>query len=199
MGRFINADALASTGQGLLGNNMFAYCNNNPVCYSDPTGYLSAAGGIGNPNAMMRGGNNSNVIIHHLPSPDLFEGTITIGASASQYAGTGGGVSGGITFDGKKNASFAGTVALGAGTPSDGYSIFVSYTTAPTIDKLSGRAEYVGGSIAILLVTIGFEYSIFNDSYTGDAYHGFTILIGPLSEIPFETHGGLSYTGVMAH
>jgi len=35
---------------------MFAYCNNNPVCYNDPTGYLSAAAGIGNPNAMMRGG-----------------------------------------------------------------------------------------------------------------------------------------------
>ena len=38
MGRFINADALISTGQGLLGNNMFAYCNNNPTRYSDPTG-----------------------------------------------------------------------------------------------------------------------------------------------------------------
>ena len=38
MGRFINADALVTTGQGLLGNNMFAYCGNNPVMYSDPTG-----------------------------------------------------------------------------------------------------------------------------------------------------------------
>ena len=39
MGRFINADALVSTGQGLLGNNMFAYCNNNPVIFCDPCGY----------------------------------------------------------------------------------------------------------------------------------------------------------------
>lgn len=37
-GRFINADALVSTGQGLLGNNMFAYCNNNPVNSYDPSG-----------------------------------------------------------------------------------------------------------------------------------------------------------------
>ena len=37
-GRFLNADALVSTGQGMLGNNMFAYCNNNPVMYTDPTG-----------------------------------------------------------------------------------------------------------------------------------------------------------------
>jgi hypothetical protein len=38
MGRFINADAYASTGQGLLGNNMFAYCLNNPVAYIDTFG-----------------------------------------------------------------------------------------------------------------------------------------------------------------
>ena len=37
--RFINADGYVSTGQGILGYNMFAYCNNNPVMYVDPTGY----------------------------------------------------------------------------------------------------------------------------------------------------------------
>ena len=37
-GRFINADAYASTGQGIIGNNMFAYCGNNPVIRHDPTG-----------------------------------------------------------------------------------------------------------------------------------------------------------------
>ena len=36
--RFLNADVFTSTGQGLLGNNMFAHCNNNPVNYSDPAG-----------------------------------------------------------------------------------------------------------------------------------------------------------------
>ncbi len=41
MHRFINADGLVSTGQGLLGNNMYAYCNNNPVMYVDPNGNLS--------------------------------------------------------------------------------------------------------------------------------------------------------------
>ena len=39
IGRFINADTFASTGQGLLGNNMFAYCNNNPIYFVDPFGY----------------------------------------------------------------------------------------------------------------------------------------------------------------
>ena len=45
IGRFLNADVYASTGQGVLGNNMFAYCGNNPVNYLDPAGtdliYLS--------------------------------------------------------------------------------------------------------------------------------------------------------------
>ena len=33
--RFVNADNLASTGQGLIGCNMFTYCGNNPVCRID--------------------------------------------------------------------------------------------------------------------------------------------------------------------
>jgi len=36
MGRFINADSYASTGQGVLGNNMFTYCLNSPTNGSDP-------------------------------------------------------------------------------------------------------------------------------------------------------------------
>jgi RHS repeat-associated protein len=36
--RFLNADSYGSTGQGFLGYNMFAYCNNNPVNCVDPSG-----------------------------------------------------------------------------------------------------------------------------------------------------------------
>ena len=39
-GRFLNADEFVATGQGLLGNNMFTYCLNNPVMYRDQTGTL---------------------------------------------------------------------------------------------------------------------------------------------------------------
>ena len=38
--RFINADAYASTGQGVLGNNMYLYCGNNPVVRADDEGNL---------------------------------------------------------------------------------------------------------------------------------------------------------------
>lgn len=41
IGRFINADGYTSTGQGFLGNNMYAYCLYNPVSYSDPAGNAS--------------------------------------------------------------------------------------------------------------------------------------------------------------
>ena len=50
LGRFLNADALIATGDGLLGNNMFAYCLNNPITYYDHSGkdpVLFAAAGAG--------------------------------------------------------------------------------------------------------------------------------------------------------
>lgn len=38
VGSFLNAKLLVSTGRGLSGFNMFAYCNDNPVIYCDTTG-----------------------------------------------------------------------------------------------------------------------------------------------------------------
>ena len=36
--RFLNADEFPATGQGVLGNNMFAYCGNNPIIRADSEG-----------------------------------------------------------------------------------------------------------------------------------------------------------------
>ena len=41
--RFINADGYASTGQGLLGGNVFAYCLNNPTYATDRNGRFPVA------------------------------------------------------------------------------------------------------------------------------------------------------------
>ncbi len=38
LGRFLNADSYASTGQGIIGCNMFAYCNNDPANNADRCG-----------------------------------------------------------------------------------------------------------------------------------------------------------------
>jgi len=43
IGRFINLDGFISTDTGFLGHNMFAYCNNNSVMFSDHSGCLSIA------------------------------------------------------------------------------------------------------------------------------------------------------------
>ena len=49
--RFISPDAFASTGQGFTGNNMFAYCGNNPVNYLDTEGtdaiWIQEEGSVG--------------------------------------------------------------------------------------------------------------------------------------------------------
>jgi len=41
--RFINADSYQSTGQGILGHNMFAYCLNNPVNMTDLNGEAASS------------------------------------------------------------------------------------------------------------------------------------------------------------
>jgi len=83
IGRFINADAFLSTGQGLLGYNPFVYCLNNPVMFVDPDGYMARPGNNlhaciprpGNnlhsnitPRAFRPGNNlHSNITFHNVP------------------------------------------------------------------------------------------------------------------------------------
>ena len=46
IGRFLNADGLFESGHELLGNNLYAYCANNPVNYEDPDGEEILIGAI---------------------------------------------------------------------------------------------------------------------------------------------------------
>ena len=43
VGRFLNGDAFLGINGGIVGYNLFAYCNNNPVCYSDNSGCMLIA------------------------------------------------------------------------------------------------------------------------------------------------------------
>ncbi len=40
LGRFLNADKHFDTETGVVGTNMYAYCNNNPVMFTDPSGEI---------------------------------------------------------------------------------------------------------------------------------------------------------------
>ncbi len=52
VGRFISADVLLSTGQGVIGHNAYAYCLNNPVNMSDGCGCMAE---LVMPNNMLAG------------------------------------------------------------------------------------------------------------------------------------------------
>lgn len=45
--RYLNTDSYTSTGYGIVGNNMFAYCNNCPITCYDPSGNLTVTIGMG--------------------------------------------------------------------------------------------------------------------------------------------------------
>ena len=119
IGRFINADVYTSTGQGLLGNNMFAYCNDNPVNNVDPLGLwtISISGTL--------------------------SGVFGLGISLSfgfafddqgnfdwQYS---------YAIPGVDDTVMVGGIGAGAG-------IAVQYTKADTVYDLYGPATYVGAS-----------------------------------------------------
>ena len=38
VGRFLNADGIINANNDVLGNNLFVYCSNNPISFSDPSG-----------------------------------------------------------------------------------------------------------------------------------------------------------------
>ena len=70
MGRFLNADAFTSTGQGLTGNNMFAYCGNNPVNFQDCAGTMRQYVGFDSAGAV--GSLTSAAGYNHAPSKSNF-------------------------------------------------------------------------------------------------------------------------------
>ena len=96
MGRFLNADALISTGQGLLGNNMFAYCLNNPSVRLDKHGsisydcYSDDPNNDNNPlNDVGRMGNatlHSNSVKHYIGNGNLLSLDYYIGKKAPKFS-----------------------------------------------------------------------------------------------------------------
>ena len=111
-GRFLNADALVSTGQGPLGNNMFAYCNNNPISMTDTSGnlpFLAITAAVGAVAGAVAGG-----IVAAKNGGNVWAG-IGIGAVAGGLAGAGLGAAAGVVLAGSATASTT-AVVMGAAT-----------------------------------------------------------------------------------
>ena len=176
---------------------MFAYCNNNPIAHCDEYGTRFNDANHEKSNAMLYGANDSNIFYVYFPTPDLFEtGTIIIGGGYSAYLGYGGGGSGGIAIDSDGDVALVGTLSIGGGSPSIGFSGSFTYSTADDISKLKGDAEYAGNSLSLLIVTIGLERAVSTDLKTGEKYYSYTVYIGPPSALLYEAHGGVSFTDV---
>jgi len=193
-GRFINADAFAATGQGLLGNNMFAYCGNNPVNYCDSSGAFYV------PNSDASGilGEDFAKLIFGIETEDEPSyGTTTIGIAYTKTYGKGGTVAVGLTMDRKGNAGIAITVSGGGGFPAEGISMFVTNTTAPNIFEQRGWSGQAGVSGNAGGCSVGYEYSVFSNPSTGATYHGITYSMGYEASLPVEVHGTIGYTWVI--
>ena len=157
MGRFINADGQLDSGD-VLGLNLFAYCNNNPVMYSDTTGMapewwqwaissamfvagvVLVATGVGGAagGALICAGVNSIIGSYTAESAG---GSSTAGwiggALTGLICGTGAGIAGDILFNTTEIVGGAclGKVALGFG---------VSFATG-TVGSLAG--QYITATI----------------------------------------------------
>ena len=117
--RFVNADAYASTGQGIIGTNMFAYCANCPTISCDPLGLWTISISV------------------------TFAGVLGIGISVS----IGLAIDDDGNTDVQYSYSIPGiddTVTVGG--VSAGIGIAAQYTTADTVYDLYGPATYIGAS-----------------------------------------------------
>ena len=83
--RFLNADASLQTGQGILDKNMFAYCANNPVLYTDADGesYTVSISAEGPPNVTLSGDTEGAHIIVE-PTGGVYTVTIATPPTASR-------------------------------------------------------------------------------------------------------------------
>ena len=112
VGRFISADVLLSTGQGVIGHNAYAYCLNNPINSIDPDGcwpFFAVTAIVGAVVGAVAGG-----IIAAQNGGNVLTG-IGIGAASGALIGTGVGAAAGAALAGSITAT-TGAVVAGGGT-----------------------------------------------------------------------------------
>ena len=201
MGRFINADSYASTGQGILGNNMFAYCLNNPINGSDPCGTCFHRWDFWN-DCEECGGETIGEKWYDYCENSL-TATFTLGAYGSVNAGIYN-ITGSIefAFDLKGNIQFVASASSDI-TSSRSFSASTGVTAScfimPDTSYLAGETYYIGGGFFVPNPTgVGSAGLAGNIGKTSDGYYGINgaLGIGTTSATGAEVHGG--YTDTVA-
>lgn len=162
--RFINADNYANTDTDIIGANMFAYCNNNPICCDDPEGELfgwvgavvgAAVGAVvGAVSAAVTGGDVKDIIINAV---SCAAAGAVIGATANLEAGAavgrvvGAGLcAAGAYVDARLNGADVGTSLACAGV-TFGFSMYASSISAFAGTTIAGAV--VDSTIGLGLTT----------------------------------------------
>ena len=189
VGRFINADILVSTGQGFLGNNMFAYCGNNPIIRYDPSGMNWLTDFLK--------GIKEWLEEKQAEAAENEDGTTSYGINLGAAYGLAGSGTVAVTWDNKGNVGIIRTIGGGAGTPSASIAVCGTKTNAPDIYKQKGSGVQIGGSVSYSYLSGGAEFCLFNDPDTGKPYQGLTLVLGAgISSFPVEIHEETTYSEV---
>ena len=173
--RFINADTYLSTGQGILGHNMFTYCGNNPVNYCDSSGrfFFTLLGAVI--------GAAVGYIDAYIAGEDPIKGAIAGGVSGA-IAGAGVDIGAAITiFSGGAAIGWGAAVAIGLGAfggfvgagisndwkfKKDGESLALQYMGATLIGGMANaisfglgpiNGEIAKGTVSQIVRSIGYE------------------------------------------
>ncbi len=181
IGRFINADAYTTTNQDFDGNNMFAYCGNNPVINVDYSGMRHVRG------IDACGGGYSNVSVDENNNKKKIQttGTYTLGQNLCLTLGI---VS--VEVQIMCSTDTQGNIALqwgyagsfvSAGNFTVSSQTFETITTAPTVDYLEGEGYLIGATEAVpipyspISALFGYGVNIIpNKDHPNNAYIGIT-------------------------
>ena len=200
MGRFINADAFPSTGQGIIGNNMFAYCLNNPVNGCDPCGTCFHRWDFWNDCENCGGQTIKDKLI------DYYDNGLTLNGSVGLYGSANLGVFNvtgtvEVAVDLKGNIQIIGSGSFDvttAGSLSASGGATASLYAMPDTSYYAGDTYYMGGSVAVPnpacpAVAVGVGGNV---GKTSDGYWGIngSLGIGTVTAAGAEFHGGYSRT-----